>query len=381
MFLFYFAFIAIIVSVIVIWAVRRVVKSPLTQLSQSLGIPEGNPLVVERHGRSFTAKYTPSSKNSPAMVRITAPVDEAARLNVFGEGRGYVDTRPYLVLRRETGTDRFGKRHELNREIVVGDAAFDSAVYLETDSSETNVKRTLADKRLREAVCDLLDTGARRVVLGPKGLYTERAIRSGQAPGDGIDRDMALLAECAAALPFFKAGSADKPRWLFESMLIIFAIVAVITLIVLSVPAPLDVNAKFVGFGGGLALWTLVMVGAIKLLRGRSDSLGRIGALLITTLIILPWGSYEVLCWANKTFDTSPGVSHATKVVRTWTSNSKSNTYYHVDVAPWRPEAQIVTLNVSAAFAQQARPGRGITVTTRAGRLGWEWVDMFRLTP
>jgi hypothetical protein len=35
---------------------------------------------------------------------------------------------------------------------------------------------------------------------------------------------------------------------------------------------------------------------------------------------------------------------------------------------------------VSSAFASRAKAGSKIVVTTHAGKLGWEWVDTFRLT-
>ena len=47
---------------------------------------------------------------------------------------------------------------------------------------------------------------------------------------------------------------------------------------------------------------------------------------------------------------------------------------------PIRPGDAQVRLDVSAAFASNATKGRGIVVATHAGKLGWEWVDTFRLT-
>jgi len=369
--------------VFALWATKRKRTSHQAGLARALGVAEGGTLAVTRYGRSFTARYTPSSKNTPATVRITTPLEATGKTDPFGEHRVFahdqVDVRPYIVLRRETAIDRFGKRHGLNREIEVGDAAFDAAVYIETSSLEANVRRTLTSATLRKAVAELLDSGVRRVVLDPTGLYAERAVRAREEPGDGIDRDMALLADVAAALPAFKAGQADKPHWRFEIIVFVAAVIFTIMLLPFRVPAPLGDSVLYAGIGGGLALWALAMTGVVRFLRGRSDSLRRIGAVFIATLGLLPWGTYEALCGANRTLDPSPAIGHPTSIVRVWTSRSKSNTYFHVDVASWRPDEAIVSLNVSSAFAQRAAVGRKIVVTTHAGKFGWEWVDTFRL--
>jgi hypothetical protein len=369
----------VVVGAIAGWDAWRKLQTPRTELAEWQAAPSGRPLAVVRDGRSFTAKFTPKSKNTPPLMRITASVDETLKPNVFGEGRAYVDRRPYLVMRREAASDRFGKRHGLNREIEVGDAEFDAAVYLESNSPDANVQRTLADPALRKAVRGMLDDGARRLVLGPKGLYAECTIPAGRLPGFGVDETMARLGEIAAALPLYQTGQADKPHWLYESALTTLTIVAVISIIVLGVRAPLDGTAKLVGIGSGLVLCALVTLAGIKLLRGRSDSLSRISSLVVTSLIVLPWGSYEGFCWANQKLDKSPGIDYPTRIVRTWTTTRKSSTYYHIEVAPLRRGGPAVSLNVSAAFAEKAAVGRGIVVTTHEGKLGWEWLDSFYL--
>ncbi len=132
-------------------------------------MPDGSPFLVERHGRTFTARYIPGGKNTPPTLRITASVDEvadAAPAGAYREGaRGHLAVRPAIIMRRETRNDRFGKRLGLNREIQTGDAPFDEAVYLETDSPEEDVRLTLAGEGVHEAVRKLLTSGVSRVQL------------------------------------------------------------------------------------------------------------------------------------------------------------------------------------------------------------------------
>lgn len=379
-----FVGIAILSCIGVIWLVRRSAKKTQHQLSHALVVPDGSPLVVDQNGRAFTTKYTPARKNTPARISVTTPVDDDANSSISHSdrvfGRGSVDVRPYLVLRAETSFDRFGKRHGLTREIDIGDKDFDAAVFIDSESREDIIRKTLADRALRQAARELI-VDKQRVVLGPKGLSAERSITPKKPEDFEVERTIERLGTIAAGLPVFKAGRADKQPWLFEVVLIIALAVGVIGISVLTAQfaGPLGNEALIAGFGGGFLLWLLVSLGAVALLRGHANSLRRIGMFAGIALVLIPWGTYETLCWGNRMWDTSPGTGHATKVVRTWTTQRKGRSYYHLEVAAWRPGEVVLPLGVSATFAGKATVGRGIIVTTHEGRFGWEWVESFRL--
>jgi hypothetical protein len=303
------------------------------------------------------------------------------KAEVFGGGRGFVARRPYLILRPEAATDRFAKRHGLNREISVGDAVFDDAVYIDTRSAEADVRRTLADPELRASIRGLLEGGVQKLVLDPKGLHLFRPAPQVNGLDAVVDGYIERLAALAGALPLFKTGVADRRWWWFEAALLAFAVAWFVGILVFSVPAPMPGPARIIGLTAGLAVALLVVGLGVRLLRGRSDSFGRIGWLAFTVLVLVPWGSYELACWANQDLDQSPGTDHLTKVVSVWTSKTKSRVYYHVDVASWRPGERVLSMGVSSTFADKAKPGREIIVVTHEGRLGWEWISGFRLWP
>jgi hypothetical protein len=357
---------------------------PLKDLALELGVPESNPLAVEQHGRAFTVKYMAGGKNTPPSLHVTAIVDETNDVISFGayreQGRPRVDTRPAIVLRRETGMDRFGKRVGLNRELEVGDAAFDAAVYIETDAPDEDVERTLADDRLRTAVRDMLASGVTRIDLDPKGLSAVlRGASNGRPTGAELLRSTEQLARAAAALPLFKTGQASKPRSLLGSMVpFIFALMAAPMLLGLSANKTLDKGPALLGLSGGLAFWVLAEAMLWVTLRGKSDGLRRFVLLSFTALFVLPTGLFAGLVWTNRWLDASPGADHTTTVTRVWTSRGKNTTYFHVDVASWRPGESTLTLNVSQGFSSTLKAGSKMVVTTHAGELGWEWVDGFR---
>jgi hypothetical protein len=379
-----FVVIAILACVGLIWLVRRCSKKTQHQLSRALGVPDGSPLVVERNGRTFTAKYTPASKNTPAKIGITTSVDDDTKSSISHAdrvfGRGSADVRPYLILRGETSFDRFGKRHHLTREIELGDKDFDAAVFIESESREDVIRKTLANSALRQAMRELI-ADKQRVVLDPKGLRAERPISPKKPEEFEVERTIERLGVIAAGLPVFKAGRADKQPWLFEVVLIIALAVGAIGVAVLTAQfaGPLGNEALIAGFGGGFLLWLLVSLGAVSLLRGHANSLRRICMFAGFALILIPWGTYETLCWANRAWDTSPGTGHATKIVRAWTTQPKGKIYYHLEVTAWRPGELVLPLGVSATFAEKATVGRGIIVTTHQGRFGWEWIESFSL--
>src|SRR6516225_2085249 len=100
-----------------------VMTSSTSNLAQELGVALGASS-VERDGRNIVISYTRPRRNQRPEVRLTVNVDDSATPGVTGRKRA--GTRPVMVLRKETGTDRFGKSLGLNREVQTGDSLFDA---------------------------------------------------------------------------------------------------------------------------------------------------------------------------------------------------------------------------------------------------------------
>jgi len=365
-------------------AQQRANLAEVERLGRALGLPEGSPFLVERAGRTFTARYAPPVKAAPASLTLFTPVDETAHAaaGAYREsGRDHVTRRPTILLRPENGADRLGARLGVSRDVRTRDAVFDAAVHISTDSPEEDVQRTLAAPELRAAVAALLASGAARVQLDAEGLS---AVLVGPPPyADRFERAAATLAQAAAALPQFQAGNvprARSPLLFVAALLAVTALITVVPVFALTSAAPsLDGSSTLVGIGGGLALWVLVTLAAARGLRGRSTSLAEIVFVAVVALFLVPPSTYWAVCWANRELDTSPAVDHRTRITRSWTTRNKSSYGYHVEVTSWRPGHATEELGVPSSFAAGATEGRGLVVTTHAGRLGWEWVDSFHL--
>lgn len=364
-------------------AQQRANVAEVERLGRTLGLPEGSPFLIERGGRTFTARFAPAAKSTPPSLTVVTPVDETAEAAPGGayreSGRAHVTVRPRIVLRPESMTDRLAHRLGTNREVKTGDAAFDGAVHISTDSPEEDVQRTLASPELREAVRAILAAGATHVQIDFEGLT---AMLVGPPPyADRFEPVAKGLAQAAAALPLFQAGTA--PRGPSVVGLVIAALTALFTMVFVPVVAlsearpPLAGSPVLVGVGSGLALWMLATLAARWRLRGRSTSLALILVFAIWALFIFPAGTYWAVCWANQALDTSPAFDHPTTVKRAWFSRAKPHYSYYVEVVSWRPGQAIEEIPVSVGNVSS---GHRAVVTTRAGGLGWEWVEGFHLT-
>jgi hypothetical protein len=364
-------------------ASNKAVSGPLEQMAMQLGVPSANPLVIQRGGRNLSVKLTPGAKNQPPLMWVTASVDDGDAPGSRGayreSGRAHLETRPAIVFRRERWWDRFGKTVRLNHEIQTGDEEFDREVYLETNSSEDAVKQAVADRVVRDSIRSLLNTGATRVVLDPKGLTAVHSAREALPPL--FEQLAGPLGEAASALPVFSAGRADKPQtMLFEGVALIAAVIGLTLSAVFIDNAPIGHEAALPGVGGGFALAGVIIVILTIALRGRSTSLRRVVLLSIAALVAVPMATYTAVVNANWRLDTSEGVDHPTHIVNAYSSRQKNTTYYYVQVQSWRPsESTVVTLGVSPGFFQQAIRNRPMVVRTRAGRFGFEWVESFHL--
>ena len=103
----------------------------------------------------------------------------------------------WSTLRRETSTDRFGKRIYLNREVQIGDAAFDDAIYIETDAPDDVVRELLAAPAAREGTLRLLALECTAIELDTNG---DVAVELPARDADAIDTPtvLALLDALAA---------------------------------------------------------------------------------------------------------------------------------------------------------------------------------------
>jgi hypothetical protein len=359
-------------------------KHPLRDLEEQVSAADG---------RAIRVTYTSEQRDKenavqPATVRVTAHVDDAhggeGEGAYRGDGRARAGVRPLFVLRRETRLDRLGERLGFCRKIQTGDPVFDARVHVEADAIGGDVQGVLGNPDFRKAVLDLLNAGTHRVELDGDGLAAARTCREGESPVDPerIEKTAALLTAAASALPLFDAGRVARRRSPLPLGIAVGA-VALGGAVLFGKGAsftPVDTGGAIAaGVPAGLVAWALAVLVAARLLRGRSDALHRLGLFAGVALLAIPAGVYGGLLWANGALDASAPVEHRTTVTGKWRTGGGTDrkgaarpSQGGVTVTSWRPGESTRPV-ISEALYMDAQVGAPVVVTTRAGRLGWEW--------
>jgi hypothetical protein len=355
------------------------------KLSEVLDVPGGSKITFERYGRTFVARVVLGGKSRPNRVRLLTKPDKSSDLRQLNNepdiARGSVEIQPRLVLRAETDTDRWGKTKGLNNEIQIGDADFDKKIYIESDSDPALVQRLLANPELRERIVNLLWSGINELVLNRSGLQIECKFESVEADGPLIRNVLPKLADVANLLPVFTSNKIAKSlHYYFEWIAGAVATAIFLFLLDARIFRPFqDRPVMLLAAGVGLALAAALTYVAIKTVGGTSVSFRRISSIAIFAFILCPFGSYWVICYFNYAYDQSASTMQRSTVTKAWTTQSKGNTYYHIEVAPWRSGDNAVQLYVSESFAKFADNGKTIEVYTHPGKLGFEWIERYRI--
>lgn len=285
---------------------------------------------------------------------------------------------PWVTLYPEGAFQRLGKTLGINREVQLGDAAFDDAVYV--DAAETNddhVRALLAPPAVRAALRELLSLGY-KVEFSPKGVSAFQVIpASARADGTHAPQIAAALGRIVDAAPRFDAAALTPTRGFFGAgpLAVIaagvgagLALIAVGGVLTDSSEA-LDTSAAGPMLAAGGALWVAYVAGLLLAVRGTSSAFAKLLLGALFGLITLPAGAATTLGGLNRALDASPAEVHAVTVRRVY---GRSHTLY---VDSWRPGRDEERLTTSHGFFGRVRAGDRVEVRAHPGRFGWPWVE------
>lgn len=362
----------------------------LSELARALGgrMFGDTSFSAEHRGRPYSVGVTRSAKNTPSSISIELTLRgereaPAAEGDYRRDVRPHLRERPWIVLRRETFLDRLGKALGINREIEVGDAAFDRAVYIESDAPPADVARILGEPRLRAAVVRVIALGYPRLTLhdGADAVRVRRDLpTAAQVSTESVREVLDLLDLVAASLPTFESdeiASAPRPFAQRTAVLLPTMVVPTLAFIFAMVAAQLSHLVRSRGimlslFAGAL-LWLPVAFLLGRAMRGRSDSFRRflwVGIPLLVTLMCAAAGALPLL---NDRLDGERPTVHDLRITRRYITRSKSNTYYHVHVEGYDGGGDF-ELPRAQAYYDQVRVGDVMAVEVHPGALGWAWV-------
>jgi len=154
-------------------------------------------------------------------------------------------------------------------------------------------------------------------------------------------------------------------------------VAGIIFLIIVSISyRPLDFSPYLLGWALGAVAWMIWLPICGRLVRGRSDAMRNFLISMLTLVFGAPIICDGAIVFANAFFDQSPPVTHKTKVTRKWTTRGKS-TSYHTEVQSWRPADSGIQFSGSS-FYNSKQVGSPVTVVSKAGALGYEWIESYR---
>lgn len=325
-------------------------------------------------GTPFQCAYVPGGKSRPPAFHISVAC-----------------VTPYtLVMAREGAVDRWAKRVGLAQEVTTGDPAFDRVCYVQSDAPEfARAYCDAADKRL--AVQRLFQAGAAKVALDGE---TVRAIWS---PVQSL-RTVAAASVVTEALTSLRALTLDLPTAMIRPTGAVVALErfrrrAILTmtpfaLILVGMGLwaagdawfqPLDHGRLFLeSLKYSLAAMGLFWWLALRLLAGSSSAHRDLARVVLVSLIAFPFSGFGLGMTLNGCLDGAPAARHHVPVVSTYRTGRHNRTHYVV-VRSWRSGRPMEHLRVPLAVYQRVRQETRLTVTTKPGALGCEWIQSYRI--
>lgn len=320
-------------------------------------------------GRDYHYRIVPGGKNRPPAFVVTMLCPSGGEFRVVKESR----------------VDAFFRNIGISCEIQTGDTDFDDRFYILTDAVGFT-SDYFRSARKRDAVRSVFDAG-----------FTE--IRSTGAMMELIRKPFTISSELdpsflTSVLPALEALVSELPVRSFgfladvDAHLPMRKALAFSVVVVGLVAAPvaailfgnqyraLDSGALFLEamkYGG--AVFLVYFAGCIALLRGRSSSHRDLGVILLLSLFSFPFGGMTAVEAYNGYADTAPANIHHVVVVNRSLSRGKNSTSYYAQVASWRGENRTERIPVNRSVYDRLQPGATkMLVTTKPGRLGFEWL-------
>jgi hypothetical protein len=310
-----------------------------------------------------------------------------ARYQVTQYGRDFIlqsirlDSAPLpgILIRAESGVDRLGKWMGLNREVQIGDAAFDAAAYIDSAASDAVVRRALESTDVRARILELLGHGY-RLDMSSNGLGASR-IRSYYAPFEAPELPalLGVLESIQAALPRFESSDAmPAPK---QTPWMLIAAGAGIGLAVVSFQLlrfahpPMDDLDSMKALGLGLPVWAIALAGVWAARRGKPNSIRELFLASILLFFALPPLVGGTLFAVNAGMDSGPVTTHTVQIA------SLARRDHEVYFPGWRPDRARDKVGTSWEVFRTLQKGDTIAIDTRPGALGWTWVPEVRKVP
>ncbi len=373
-FLLVFAAVAAFIGFLVY--LHRRSEADLKTFASKLGVEEmkaGVPYEADLAGQKYRYEYTAAGKNRPASFTIWLDCPSAAKFNIT----------------RESHWDAFFKRMGLTTEIQTGDVHFDDACYVRTDFV-TFTKSFFQSLQKRQAVLRLIELNYKDIAHdGTSMIATMTPFRltedCDKLALESVVGDLALLSKNLPA-EYPGAQVIGIPAWkIWRACIYLLSAVSLVGGLVVMLWASkkytvLDENALFIGSLGYSVLAFIAFIAvSMFLLKGRSSSHNELMLVLIVAVIGFPLFGYGATLSINGYLDVAEPRHYQVKIVDKRISKSSKSTIRYISVASWRKGRSRELITVGSGEYKRFDIGSSLRITTRPGRLGYEWLADYEL--
>lgn len=361
-----------IISLVVVMAIRRKRREAAAAPDGPETVDKGASGTGTHEGIAYSYKHFRGTDKAPPYFKITIPCP----------------TPGAFTIKPETKFDRFFKRLGVCVEIDTHDPAFDDAFYITSDTIPFT-RRFLEKSENRRSIQALFSLGFNNLKLDGNGLTAtwQNFPRRTQMETATMENAVARMVVPVQNLSKITTYETEEPSpWKLKRLFAFaFPILVTVTGIVAMILTfttykPLDPGKVFVNsLQYSLPLFVLFTWFSIHLLKGRSSSHRELIAVFFISLFGFPLAGFGYNGYLNGALDENPPSVHEVLVVKKYYSKSKNNYSYYARVESWRNAETTERLGVSKRYYKSLQPGRSvITVTTKPGRFGFEWIVGFR---
>ncbi len=358
-------FILISSVIIVVFVFMNPVRKRMKELGGSIqAFGDG---VFDVDGKQIRLKYVRGSKGSAPQVLLSISGSFPAE----------------LVVRRETGMDRFFKQIGLNREFQTMDPQFNEKFYFECDD-EAFLNKFFIKEDVKLLVSEVLDVFTSIVITRNACVFQKRGgKRLEEMSKEDILSYSRKLVKISSAVPvagqdLYAVGPSFK---LWRIILYCVSITAAVSGLIVYILAETGFRVIegqrlwSVSFPASVLLTVIVSFLAYLKIRGYARS----AEVWIVFVIFFLFGAVMLgrygMAIYNGVYDISEPRRFETTVIDRFYRTNKHSRSYFVIVRPWHEGMPVWELRVSQEEYANIQIGQTrYEIFTKEGRLGFEWV-------
>lgn len=365
---------SIVITGVILFFVLRYQREQKRKAIGMLEMADGQTMgsaMVE--GVEYRWHYYEGSKNNPSFFKVLIDCESEGSFKIA----------------EETGFDKFAERMGINVELKTGDIEFDENYYLTSDHVEFSRMFFDSSKR-RQAIREIFGNGFNQVEFDGMEMAAVLSPFKREQPIDDaiVERTAANLIDLIENMPevpdiLGPAGGGWKARRVIAFAVPGLLLVGGVTLLFLSLAkyTPLDPwRLVFSSLKISLPLLVVYLWLALQLLKGRSTSHRELIIVAIISLTAFPLAGAGSKAFLNASLDTGVATAHRAPVVHKYYSISDDDETYYALVESWREPDSTEKITVTSGEYSRIDPGSAlITVVTKPGKFGYEWIVQYRI--